>query len=136
MASSEMGATPVRSPGWPASPNELLKYEPSTVMLFIRLSWPAKLPPNPEPEYSGASRATSLMRPEIVGSDPSCSRSTAVEDPVWLELKMMSLWPLTVTVSATEATASPNSRSCVTPSVSRMSDFSSDLNPDNAAVTV
>jgi hypothetical protein len=39
MASSEIGATPVRSPGWPPRPNELLKYDPSIVMLFMRLSW-------------------------------------------------------------------------------------------------
>ena len=79
IASSEIGATPVRSPGWPPSPNELLKYEPSTVMLFIRLSWPAKVP---EPPYSGERRAMSLMRPEIVGSVASSSRSTAVAAPV------------------------------------------------------
>ena len=48
IASSEIGATPVRSPGWPARPNELLKYEPSTVMLFARLSWPENVP---EPPY-------------------------------------------------------------------------------------
>ena len=41
IASSEIGATPVRSPIPPVvtpRPNELLKYEPSTVTLFARLS--------------------------------------------------------------------------------------------------
>ena len=41
IACGEIGATPVRSPGVLPRPNELLKYEPSTVMLFMRLSWPA-----------------------------------------------------------------------------------------------
>src|SRR6266566_6676693 len=40
-ASSEIGATLVRSPGSPPNPNELLKYDPSTVILFKRLSCPA-----------------------------------------------------------------------------------------------
>src|SRR5207302_504686 len=87
----------VRSPGWPARPNELLKYEPSTVMLFIRLSWPAKVP---DPVYSGESRATSLMRPEIVGRAASSSRSTAVEAPVCDELNTESLWPTTPVMEA------------------------------------
>ena len=56
-AAVEMGVTPVRSPGWPPSPNELLKYDPSTVMLLSRLSCPMKLPPKGPPEYCGLRRA-------------------------------------------------------------------------------
>ena len=65
IASSEIGATPVRSPMPPVvapRPNELLKYEPSTVMLFVRLSWPANVP---MPPYCGVSRVMSVMRPVI-----------------------------------------------------------------------
>ena len=83
IASSEIGATPVRSPGWPPRPNELLKYEPSTVMLFIRLSWPANVP---LPPYCGVRRVMSLMRPETVGSTSSSSRVTDVAAPVRVEL--------------------------------------------------
>src|SRR5215510_6525807 len=112
IASSEIGATPVRSPMPPVvtpSPNELLKYEPSTVMLLARLSWPAKLP---EPPYCGVRRVMSVMRPEIVGSAARSSRITAVAAPVWVELNTGSLCPTTVIVSETAATFSVNSRSC------------------------
>ena len=62
--SSEIGATLVRSPGCEPRPKELLKYEPSTVMLLSRLSWPA----NEVPLACGVSRVTDSNRPEIVGS--------------------------------------------------------------------
>src|SRR5438874_3623842 len=133
IASSEIGATPVRSPGCPARPNELLKYEPSIVMLLNRLSWPAKLP---LPLYCGERRAMSLMRPEIVGSDASSSRSTAVDAPVCDELNTGSLWPTTVIVSATAATFNENSTSCATPSVSVRLLLTSVVNPVSDAVTL
>src|SRR5207245_5433378 len=62
MASSETGATPVRSPGCPASPNELLKYEPSIVVLLNRLSWPANENPNDMGMYWGVRWRTYLTR--------------------------------------------------------------------------
>jgi hypothetical protein len=42
IASKLIGATPVRPPGEPAKPKELLKIEPSMVILFNLLSWPPK----------------------------------------------------------------------------------------------
>src|SRR5262245_47401877 len=131
-----MGATPVRSPMPPVvtpRPNELLKYEPSTVMLLARLSWPAKLP---EPPYCGVRRVMSVMRPEIVGSAARSSRITAVAAPVCVELKTGSLCPTTVIVSETAATFSVNSRSCATPSASVSAFFTSEVKPVSCAVTV
>ena len=133
IASIEMGATPVRSPGWPPRPNELLKYEPSTVMLFARLSWPENVP---EPLYCGLNREKSLMRPEIVGSAASSSRDTAVAAPVRVELNTGLLSPMTVTVSAMAATFNVNSRSCVTPRLSETLSFAALVNPVSDPVTL
>ena len=61
MASSEIGATPVRSPGWPPRPNELLKYGAvdrhvvHAAVLRRRTSW--------RREVCGVRRVKSLMRP-------------------------------------------------------------------------
>ena len=82
MASSGMGATPVRPPGWPARPKELLKYDPSTVMLFSRLSCPA----NDVPDACGVRRVKSPMVREIVGSVWMASRLTLVAAPVRVAL--------------------------------------------------
>ena len=98
IASSEIGATPVRSPGWPPRPNELLKAAPLTVMLFMRLS----APPNElVPEVCGVRRVKSLIRPRTVGSDASVSRLTEVAAPVRPELNTVSDCAVTVTVSVT-----------------------------------
>ena len=135
IASSEIGATPVRSPMPPVvtpRPNELLKYEPSTVTLFARLSWPAKVP---DPPYCGVRRVMSVMRPVIVGRVARSSRMTAVAAPVCDELNTGSLVPTTVIVSAIVATFSENSTSCATPSASVMLFFTSVVNPLNCAVT-
>src|SRR5712692_1351418 len=136
IASSEIGATPVRSPMAPVvtpRPNELLKYEPATVTLFARLSWPAKVP---DPPYCGVRRVMSVMRPEIVGRLARSSRMTAVAAPVCDVLKTGSLVPTTVMVSAMVATFSENSMSCVTPSDSVRPLFASVVNPLSCAVTV
>ncbi len=133
MASSEIGATPVRSPGCPPRPNELLKYDPSTVMLLARLSWPEKVP---DPPYWGLRRAMSLMRPEIVGSVASSSRVTDVAAPVRVELNTASAVPTTVIVSATAATFSAKSRSEVTPRFSETLFFTSVVKPCSVAVTL
>src|SRR5256885_16309805 len=82
MASSEMGATLVRSPGCPANPNELLKYEPSIVMLFNRLSWPANENPKDMGLYCGVSRSNSSTRRLMVGRWPFCAGEMVVADPV------------------------------------------------------
>ena len=111
IASSEIGATPVRSPMPPVvtpRPNELLNEEPSTVMLFARLSWPAKVP---NPPYCGVRRVMSVMRPEIVGSEARSSRVTAVAAPVRFELNTGSITPTTSTLSETAATFMVNSMS-------------------------
>jgi hypothetical protein len=55
---------------------------------------------------------------------------------VWLELNTGSLVPTTVMVSATVATFSVNTRSCVTPSVSMMLFCTSVVKPVSCAVTV
>src|SRR2546428_12114489 len=86
MASSETGATPVRSPGCPASPNELLKYEPSIVMLFNRLSWPANENPNDMGLYWGVSRSKSSTRRLMVGRRSICAGEMVVAAPVREEL--------------------------------------------------
>jgi hypothetical protein len=114
-------------------PNELLKYDPSTVMLFARLSWPAI---EPLPPYCGVRRVMSVMRPEMVGSVASSSRVTAVAAPVRPELKTGSLVPTTVIVSETEATLRPKTRSCVTPRLTERLFFASVVNPGIDAVTV
>ena len=98
IASSEIGATPVRSPGWPARPNELLKYAPSTMMLFRRLSTPAK----DDPLACGVRRVKSSMRREIVGSCSSACRGTVVAAPV----RVVLIWPpVEVTVTAPNVVA-------------------------------
>ena len=134
IASSEIGATPVRSPMPPVvtpRPNELLKYDPSTVMLFARLSWPAI---EPLPPYCGVRRVMSVMRPEMVGSVASSSRVTAVAAPVRPELNTGSLVPTTVIVSAIDATFSANGTSCATPSCSETLSLTSVVNPLSVAV--
>src|SRR5436190_10989662 len=126
-----MGATPVRSPGWPPRPNELLKYEPSTVMLFSRLSCPAKF----EPLACGVRRVMSPIRPEMVGSVASSSLVTAVAAPVRFELNTGSLTPTTTMSSAMAATFSVKSRSCATPRLRETFSFTSVLNPLTDALT-
>ena len=112
MDSSEIGATPVRPPGWPSPrPNGLLKYDPSMVMLFCRLSWPAK----EVPLAWGVSRVMSLTLPEMVGSNPISTRATDVAAPVRLELKTGSICPVTVTVSCTAIGRTMNARSVAMP---------------------
>ena len=88
------------------------------------------------PPYCGDSRVMSLMRPETVGSVASSSRSTAVDAPVCDELNTGSVWPTTVTVSATPATRSENSRSVR--DAERQADVVLDLGlkPASAAVTL
>ena len=112
MASSEIGATPVRSPGWPPRPNELLKAVPFTVMLFMRLS----APPNElAPDVCGVRRVKSLIKPRTVGSVASVSRFTDVEAPVRPELNTVSDCAVTVTVSVTEIGLTLTLRSVATP---------------------
>ena len=96
-AAIEIGATPVRSPGAPPRPNELLNDEPSTVMLFSRLSTP---PNDMLAPACGVSLTNDSRRFEIVGSVEIASRLTAVPAPVRSELKIGSALPETVTVSA------------------------------------
>ena len=103
IASSEIGATPVRSPGPPVAvsrPNEPLKYDPSIVMLFPRLSCPTNVP---LPPYWGLNRVISVMRPDTVGSVAKSSRIIAVAAPVRLVLNTGSDVAVTVTSSATAA---------------------------------
>jgi hypothetical protein len=136
MASSEMGATPVRSPGVPvvvSSPNEPLKYEPSIVMLFARLSCPEKVP---EPPYCGDSRMMSVIRPEMVGSDARSSRVMVVAAPVCVVLKMGSDVAVTTTSSASAATFSLKSRSAETPRLTTTPSLMSVANPVSMAVTL
>ena len=112
IASIEIGATPVRSPGWPPRPNELLKAAPLTVMLFMRLS----APPNElAPEVCGVRRVKSLIRPRTVGSVASVSRLTAVAAPVRAELNTALDSAVTVTVSVTEIGLTSMLRSVETP---------------------
>ncbi len=78
----------------------------------------------------------SLMRPETVGSTCQLIARDRVAAPVRVELNTGLVSPVTVTVSATLASASANDTSCTTPSVSEMSLFASARNPDSTAVTV
>ena len=82
MASIGMGDTPVRPPGWPESPNELLKNEPSRVKLLRRLSWPA----NDEPDDCGTRRVKSVIVRPMVGKLMMASFGIVVEAPVIREL--------------------------------------------------
>src|SRR2546426_1130486 len=118
-ASNEMGVTPVRSPGWPARPNELLKYDPSIVMLFSRLSCPANESPNDIGLYCGVSRSRSSTRRLIVGRCASCCVETVVAAPVRWLLKMEPAADVSIVTgsSCTVACARRNCRSLVTPSV-------------------
>jgi len=63
IASNEIGATPVRSPGIPAIPNEFPNIEPSTVSAFILLSFPVKTVPR---EW-GPTLVKSVIKREIDG---------------------------------------------------------------------
>src|SRR3954470_4840491 len=102
-------------------------------MLLARLSWPAN---EPLPPYCGVRRVMSVMRPEIVGSVARSSRITAVAAPVRPELNTGSLCPTTVMVSATLAILREKSRSWVTPRLTDMLFFASDVKPGSDAVTV
>ena len=115
IAASEIGATPDVSPGELRRPNELLKYEPSTVMLFRRLSCPAN---DSVPPDCGVRRVMSFRRPEIVGSVASVSRLSDVAAPVRSELKTASDCAVTVTSSAIDRTM--KSRSVATPRLTTM----------------
>src|SRR4029450_12582186 len=116
--SSEIGATLVRSPGCAPRPKEVLKYEPSTVMLLRRLSWPAK----ELPDACGVRRVRSPMRPVIVGSNAISERLTDVAAPVRAELKTVSDCAVTVTVSCTEIERTVIGRSVATPRLTCTSD--------------
>ncbi len=95
-------------------------------MLFIRLSWPANVPP---PPYCGVRREMSLMRPDTVGSEASSSRRTAVAAPVRDELNTTSDLPTTVTVSLTADSFSENAMSVLTPRLTTRPSWTSVLNP-------
>src|SRR5437762_13666280 len=95
-----MGVTPVRSPGCPASPNELLKYEPSMVMLLKRLSWPANENPKDIGLYWGVSRRRSSTRRVMVGKWPICAVEMVVAAPVRSELNTELVVAVTVTGSS------------------------------------
>src|SRR5436190_2802509 len=98
IAASEIGATFVRSPGPPPRPNELFRYEPSTVMLLKRPSVPAIEQPveSVQPPEYGLRRVTDSSRPEIVGSEASAWRLTCVDAPVRSELMIAPRSPVTV----------------------------------------
>ena len=85
----------------------MLKDEPSTVMLFIRLSAPAKL----LPLDCGVRRVTSLILPFSVGMRAISARPTDVAAPVRLELKTGSTLAVTVTSSCTAMAVTVNDRS-------------------------
>ncbi len=102
-------------------------------MLFIRLSWPANVPP---PPYCGVRREMSLMRPDTVGSDASSSRRTAVAAPVRDELNTTSDLPTTVTVSLTADSFSENVMSVLTPRLTTRPSWTSVLNPASTAVAL
>ena len=82
MASIGIGDTPVRAPGCEPRPNELLKYDPSSVTLFRRLSWPA----NDEPTDCGVRRVKSVIVRPIVGNAAMTSFVIVVDAPVACEL--------------------------------------------------
>src|SRR5262245_39927353 len=125
--SSEIGATFVRSPGAEPRPNELLKYEPSTVMLFRRLSCPA----NELPDACGLRRVRSPMRPLIVGSSAVSEPLTEAAAPVRAELNTVSDCAVTVMVSCTEIDRTVIGKSVATP---RLTCTSACVNGSKAAV--
>ncbi len=133
IAESEIGATPVRSPGVPASPNELLKYEPSTVMLFSRLSWPANDMPPPD---WGVSRVTEDIDWEIVGSVARVSRLSVVAAPVLFEPNTGSEVPTTVTSSEAVTAFRLSTRSVATPRFRNTPSSVWGWNPCSSALTV
>ena len=97
-----MGETPVLPPGLEPDPNpkELLKYEPSTVMLFNLESCPAK----DCPLDCGDNRVKSLILLEIVGSLFKALLSIEVLAPVRsLENKLL------VAVTSTSESSWPSS---------------------------
>ncbi len=96
IAASDIAATPVLSPGVLPNPKELLKYEPSTVMLFARESWP---PNDMVPLCCGVNRVMFSRRPLIVGRLPRSSRLICVDAPVLFELNTGSVSAVTVTFS-------------------------------------
>ena len=107
MADSEIGATFVLSPGWPASPNELLKADPSTLMLFMRPSWPASVQPvdSEQPPNWGVSRTIDSNFPVIVGRVASASLLTVVAAPVLEEFMILSTPAAPVTFTSSNVTA-------------------------------
>src|SRR5205823_14845687 len=111
-----MGVTPVRPPGFPASPNELLKYEPSMVMLLKRLSWPANENPKDIGLYWGVSRRRSSTRRVMVGKWPICAVEMDVAAPVLPDRNTELVVAVTVTgYGPTVDRASANRRAVVTP---------------------
>ena len=98
MASIGIGDTPVRAPGCEPSPNELLKNEPSSVMLFNRLSCPA----NDEPLDWGVRRVKSVIVRPMVGKAAIASFGMVVDAPVMREL---SAPPVAVTCTPVNVTA-------------------------------
>jgi hypothetical protein len=106
-----------------------LNDDPSTVMLFMRLSSPAKL----LPLDCGVRRVTSLRRPDNVGSSWISSRRTVVAAPVCAELKTGSVCAVTVTVSCTAMARTVIGTSVATP---RFTVTSVCVNGSNAAPPV
>ena len=112
IAWSEIGATPDLSPGVLPSPNELLKYEPSTWMLLSRESCPAK---DIRPPDCGVSRVTFSRRPLMFGRFDKSERLMVVAAPVRFDENTGSVWPVTVTCSETAMVFTSIARSVATP---------------------
>ena len=103
MASSGIGATPVRPPGWPVpSPKELLNDAPSSVVLLKRESCPAN--DVPLDDACGVRRVKSGIVRLIVGSVPSAARGTSVAAPVRAAVSGPGAAPSTVTAERRVAT--------------------------------
>jgi hypothetical protein len=94
-----------------------LNDEPSTVMLFIRPSWPAIL----LPFDCGVRRVTSVSRPLRVGRVAISRRVTAVAAPVRYELNTGSSCADTVMLSCTAIAATAKLTSVDTPRLMRIS---------------
>src|SRR6188768_1145284 len=116
IAAREIGATPHVSPGELRRPNELLNADPSTVMLFRRLSVPEN---DSVPPDCGVRRVMSFSRPDTVGSFANWSRETVVDAPVRAELKTGSVWPDTV-ISSFTIGCTVNDRSVALPRLTVM----------------